>query len=337
MQRAREQAALANRSPVPYSPECVKVNSANYFAVTEFSKVQQEILAPSSALVTIAAVSNSAGLITPLQKERRRGDCMDATPSTLNQQSSASVEQHSVLRTLVLHLLPGALVLVFFVAIAPILWGLGFPSAMAIYLAFVFVLLPFELGYLIYEARERGTSLGDIVLYRQPVPRGQFFALVGALFVWGIIMTLLLSPVDSLVKESLFAWLPGWLDYTNGFSTGGARFSTTSLLITLAFGLIANGIAAPVVEEMYFRGYLLPRISRFGAWAPIINTVLFSLYHFFSLFGFVSRTLTFLPMVYAAWWKRNIYLSMSVHILGNLFGAVLPLLLIVGVLGSGSS
>jgi uncharacterized protein len=91
---------------------------------------------------------------------------MDATPSTLSQQSSASVEQHSVLRTLVLHLLPGALVLVFFVAIAPILWGLGFPPAMAVYLAFVFVLLPFELGYLIYQARKRGTSLGDITWIR---------------------------------------------------------------------------------------------------------------------------------------------------------------------------
>src|SRR5215204_5112768 len=260
---------------------------------------------------------------------------MDATPSTLSQQSSASVEQHSVLRTIVLHLLPGALILVFFVAIAPILWNIGFPPVMAVYLAFVLV-LPFMLGYLIYQARKNGTSLGDIVLYRQPVPRGQFIALVVALFVWGIIIYPLFTPVDLSVKESLFAWLPGWLDYTNGFSTGGARFSTTSLLITLAFGLILDGIAAPVVEEMYFRGYLLPRISRVGAWAPLINTVLFSLYHFFSPFGFVSRTIQFLPTVYVAWWKRSIYISMMVHVLGNLAGAVLPLLLILGVLGSGS-
>ena len=262
---------------------------------------------------------------------------MDTTPTTLSRNTSAVDEQHSVARTLVLHLLPGALILVFFVAVAPILWNIGFPPVMAVYLAFVFVLLPFMLGYLIYQARKNGTSLGDIVLYREPVPRGQFIALVIALFVWGIIISTLLTPVDLSVKESLFAWLPGWLDYTNGFSTGGARFSTTALLITLVFGLIFDGIAAPVVEEMYFRGYLLPRISRFGAWAPLINTVLFSLYHFFSPFGFVSRIITLLPMVYAAWWKRNIYISMSVHILGNLFGAVLPLLLILGILGSGSS
>ena len=262
---------------------------------------------------------------------------MDASTTTLSQDRGAIYEQHSVARTLVLHLLPGALILAFFVAIAPlVVRGLGFPPVMAVYLAILFVLIPFELGYLIYQARKNGTSVGNIVLYRQPVPRGQFLALVVALFLWGIIVVLLVSPVDLFVKESLFSWWPWWLDYTNGFSTGGARFSTTALLITWAFGLIVNGIASPVVEEMYFRGYLLPRISRFGAWAPLINTVLFSLYHFFSAFQNVVRIITYLPMVYAVWWKRNIYISMTVHVLGNLFGAVLPLLLILGVLGSGS-
>ena len=129
---------------------------------------------------------------------------MDASTTTLSQDSGAIYEQHSVARTLVLHLLPGALVLVFFVAVAPILWSLGFPPAMAVYLAFVFVLLPFELGYLIYQARKMGTSLGNIVLYRQPVPRGQFLALVVALFVWGLLISALFTSVDLFVKESLF-------------------------------------------------------------------------------------------------------------------------------------
>jgi len=200
---------------------------------------------------------------------------MDGTPTTLSQDSSAIYQQHSAARTLVLHLLPGALILVFFVAVALILWGIGFPPVMAVYLAIAFVFIPFELGYLIYQARKQGTSLGNIVLYRQPVPKGQFALLVGALFVWGIIIAAPLSPVDFLVKENLSSWLPGWLDNTYGFTGEFARFSTAALLITWVFGLIANGIAAPVVEEMYFRGYLLPRISRLGAWAPLLNTVLF--------------------------------------------------------------
>jgi uncharacterized protein len=58
-------------------------------------------------------------------------------------------EQHSVARTVVLHLLPGALITAFYVGAAPVVRSLGFPSLMAIFLAIGFVLIPFELGYLI--------------------------------------------------------------------------------------------------------------------------------------------------------------------------------------------
>jgi membrane protease YdiL (CAAX protease family) len=259
---------------------------------------------------------------------------MDTTPSTLSQDNSSAVdEQHSVPRTLVLHLLPGVLVLVFFVAVAPLLWGFGLPPVMAIYLASVFVLIPFELGYLVYQARKTGTSLGNIVLYREPVPRGQFVLLVVALFVGGSVIGTLLTPVDFFVKENVFFWLPGWLDVTNGLYEDVSRYSTVAMLIMWVFGLIVNVIVAPVVEEMYFRGYLLPRISHLGAWAPLLNTVLFSLYHFFSPFQNVGRILTLLPVVYAAWWKRSIYVSIAVHVLFNLTASVVTLLLILGIFG----
>ena len=263
---------------------------------------------------------------------------MDAPATTLSQDSGAIYEQHPVSRTLVLHLLPGALMLVFFVAVAPlVVRGLGFPPAMTVYLAFVFVGIPFELVYLIYQARKMGTSLGNIVLCRQPLPRGQFVALVVALFVWGIIIFPLVYPVDLFIKENLFPWVPWWVDITYGLTGEFARFSATSLLITWVLGFIVNGVAGPVVEEMYFRGYLLPRISRFGAWAPLINTTLFSLYHFFNPFSLINRIFQFLPVVYVAWWKRSIYVSMVVHVLGNVAALVVTLLLILGIFGSGSS
>jgi membrane protease YdiL (CAAX protease family) len=63
----------------------------------------------------------------------------------------------------------------------------------------------------------------------------------------------------------------------------------------VGLGDVVNAVAGPVVEEVYFRGYLLPRISRFGAWAPLINTVLFSVYHFFTPWQNVGRILGLLP------------------------------------------
>ncbi len=222
--------------------------------------------------------------------------------------------QHSLARTLVLHLLPGILMVAFYVLAAPLVRGLGFPSLMAIYLAIVFVLIPFELGYLFYRAGKGATSLGNVVLYREPVPRAQFVALVLGLLAWSAVFYVLIyPPLDAFFIKNMFSWLPESFFLAEDFS----QYSTAALLITWVFGLVVNAIAGPVVEEVYFRGYLLPRISRFGAWAPLVNTVLFSVYHFFTPWQNVGRIVGLLPMVYAAWWKRSIYVSMGAHVLGN--------------------
>ena len=227
---------------------------------------------------------------------------------------SRADEQHSLARTVVMHLLPGVLMLAFYVLAAPLVRSLGFPSLMAIYLAILFVLIPFELGYLFYRASRNRSSLGSVVLYREPVPRAQFVALVLGLLAWSsIFYVLVYPPLDLFFIENVFSWLPDSFFLVEDF----ARYSTAALVITWGLGFVVNGIAGPMVEEVYFRGYLLPRISRFGAWAPLVNTVLFSVYHFFTPWQNVGRILGLLPMVYAAWWKRSIYLSMGAHVLGN--------------------
>jgi membrane protease YdiL (CAAX protease family) len=236
-------------------------------------------------------------------------------------------EQHSVARTVVLHLLPGALIVAFYVLAAPVVKSLGFPSLMAIYLAITFVLIPFELGYLFYQARKNGTSLGDVVLYREPVPKGQFVALVLGLFVWSAICSVLFyPPLDAFFIENVFFWVPEWLFFSEDF----ARYSVAALLVMWVFGFAVNAIVGPIVEELYFRGYLLPRISRLGVWAPLLNTVLFSIYHFFTPWQNIGRIIGLLPMIYATWWKRSIYVSIAVHVLGNVSTMLLLLPVLLG-------
>jgi uncharacterized protein len=237
------------------------------------------------------------------------------------------VAQRSVARTVVLHLLPGALIVVFYVLAAPIVRDLGFPALMAIYLAIIFVLIPFELGYLIYQAERSGTSLGSVVLYREPVPKGQFAALVLVTFVWSAICSVLLyPPLDEFFVENVFSWVPEWFLLSEDF----ARYSTAALLVTWVLGFVVNAIVGPTVEELYFRGYLLPRISRLGALAPLLNTILFSVYHFFTPWANVGRIVALLPMVYAAWWKRNLYMGVVVHVLGNISTMLLLLPVLLG-------
>jgi len=93
--------------------------------------------------------------------------------------------------------------------------------------------------------------------------------------------------------------------------------------VTFLVGLVVNGFALPIVEELYFRGHLLPRIDRFGKWAPLINICLFSLYHFWTPWQVISRIVLLLPWVYTVWHKRNILLIIITHCAANTLGWLL--------------
>ena len=84
------------------------------------------------------------------------------------------------------------------------------------------------------------------------------------------------------------------------------------------------------MEELYFRGYLLPRMDRLGRWAPLVNVTLFSLYHFWSPWQVMARVLAIGPTVYAVRWTQNVYLGMVVHCTLNTIGVLLVAGLIVG-------
>ena len=260
--------------------------------------------------------------------ERSPAERSDKAPLAAAQPADPSApEQHSIGRSVVLHLLPGALITLFFVLTAPVARGLGLPSLLAIFLAIPFVLIPFELGYLLREGRRRNgrLSLEGVVLYRQPIPSWQFALLVVGLFLWSGVAFALVGLLDAPLIVAFFRWLPDWFFLDEDLSA----YARPVLLGTWVLGLVGNGLAAPIVEELYFRGYLLPRIARFGGWAPLINTVLFSLYHFFTPWQLLGRILALLPMVYVVWWRRNIYIGMAVHCLGNTVTmlALLPIIL----------
>ena len=72
-------------------------------------------------------------------------------------------------------------------------------------------------------------------------------------------------------------------------------YSREAWLVTLAAYLVLNGFVGPIVEELYFRGYLLPRMEWMGRWAPLVNVSLFSLYHFWSPWQIVGRILGLRP------------------------------------------
>src|SRR5262245_1445396 len=240
----------------------------------------------------------------------------------------SEIRAHSAWRTLTSHLLPGALISAFYFLAGPLVLRAGYPSILALLLAIILILIPFELGYLLYQGKRTSGrfSLHSVVLYREPLPVWNYLLFVPVLLAWMLAVFVLLAPFDSYLAQTLFWWLPDWSLPATSLATI-SQYRQGVVVVTLLAAL-ALSIAAPLVEELYFRGYLLPRIPASRGWAPLINVLLFSLYHFFAPWQNISRIIAILPFVYVVSWKRNIYIGMITH---TAFNTVLN---IVGMLAT---
>lgn len=250
--------------------------------------------------------------------------------SFVKKETQMKTKQHSILRSTILHLLPGAVGTIVYINIAPILIKNGYPSLLGILVAAAVVILPIELGYLFYEARKvnNSFSLNGVVLYRETLPKWQYMVIPLGLVIWGFLVTGVTPLLDNILARAWFSWLPKWFFI---FDMNQLQsYARSALLVTFWIGLIVNGLVLPFVEELYFRGYLLPRLDRFGKWAPLINLSLFSLYHFWTPWQVISRIILLPPWVYIAWHKRNIYLIIIAHCTANVLGWLLTWGLILG-------
>ena len=230
------------------------------------------------------------------------------------------VEQLSVPKLIALHVVPGALVTVAFVAFAPLVKAAGFPPIAGLLGAILLVLVPVELGIVLRTVRRDGGAAA--LPYRQRLGLRQWFWLLPVLIVAAFVGFGVHRLAEPWLIAHLSGWLPQW--FVAPIPLGGINdYSGWSWIVTLCAFFLLNGVIGPVVEELYFRGFLLPRMERLGRWAPLVNASLFSIYHFWSPWQLVARILGIGPTVYAVRWKRNVYLGMAVHCSLNTFAVVL--------------
>lgn len=226
---------------------------------------------------------------------------------------AAHPPQHSLAHSIWLHLLPGVLIVLFAIIVGPMTISAGLPLLLVPSLWVLCVLIPFELGYLLYQGKKRNgrLSLHGIVLYRKPLAVKLYVLLIPALFVWGVLAFLITQPIQPYLIKTLFFWMPGWFLALFAADISGGH-PPTVLLLTVLLYMLTNPAAA-FVEELYFRGYLLPRMAHLKGWAPLLNTVLFSLQHLFSPWQNLGRILGFLPIAYTVAWKKNISIAIITH------------------------
>ncbi len=225
------------------------------------------------------------------------------------------IEKHSTTQSVVLHLLPGILVGCFYLLARQPVANMGYPSIIALILAYAFVLIPVEIGYLLYQGKKKTDrfTLQGIISYRNPIPGWQYFVwTIIIVVVMGAIFTVL-KPTEVFLQERLFFWVPN----TNYGLDG--NYSRTILIVTYSLFLIFVVFLSPLVEELYFRGYLLPRMK--GEFATFFHSFPFAAQHVITPWRIITRTLGLLPLVFGVK-KKNIYMGIIVHILVNMLDLI---------------
>ena len=249
-------------------------------------------------------------MTTPDLSQAVEGDDLPTFPKV-------SIPQHPLLTSITLHLLPGVMFLAFWFLVAPVVQRWRLPAIFAGSFAVLFGQLPLVLGILLYQNRmQTGRfSLRDVIAYRRPVPLWQYLIFVPLLCIWYFQA----SSIWTSLQQDLFTGLPWWLENPLPFIDQSPH---SSLLTKTALGLalISSGIVAPIIEELYFRGFLLPRIDRLGAWAVLLNVSLFALHHLWTPLVNPGRILAWLPIIFIVWRKQNIYIGLYVHLITNLVG-----------------
>jgi membrane protease YdiL (CAAX protease family) len=228
------------------------------------------------------------------------------------------IEQYSFLKIVLLSLLPGILYLILALLITPSILSLGFPSLFVLILTDLIVIVILELLILLFVSKKKVNkySLKSVVPYTKKIPPLNFLIYAASLIAYGYTMSIVLSPISVILKENLFSWMPE-VFLTEAINP--TSFSLTILLITAIFAFIIIGVAVPIVEELYFRGFLMSRISRLGKiWAPLTIVILWSIYHFWAPWNILTFIVLYFPVAWFVIYTENIYLSIITHSIANI-------------------
>jgi len=224
-------------------------------------------------------------------------------------------ERHSLPLSIALHLVPGALIVAAYMLLAePFVKAIGYPIFLAWAIALVIVLAPVLFGLLWLGRKRNGRySLRGVVHYLdKPISRGKITAIIAGLIVWMTVVSLALLPLDNLVFDTFFTWI----SYEGAGGSGTAYldgYAHSLVVVTMVICLPLTGFTLPLIEELYFRGFLLPRISHLRWGAPVLNTVLFAVYHFWTPWSVLSKIIFMFPAVWLVWRKRDIRISIGMH------------------------
>lgn len=232
-------------------------------------------------------------------------------------------------RALAVNFAPGVLTIAVLTAVRPLLEALGWPPV-AGYTIAIAVVTVLELLYLgMYGQAVTGRfSVRAATSFRARLPRLRV-AVTSLGFVAGTAALLgLLEPVTAAIARATDV-LPAWWspDVTD---TQVAVHGQTALVVALLAKLLVDALLNPYVEELYWKGHLMPRLPLRGFGQALAAGVLFSAEHFWQPSEFLLVAVVQVGLCWYTLRSRSLDVAITTHWVVN---SVVTLLALAAVLG----
>lgn len=248
---------------------------------------------------------------------------------------AVSIKAHrniSLIKILVLIFIPTSLLTIAYFAIGHLQERV--PSQLLFFLLALVLLFPIELGILLKASKKEYGYYSVKSAFSNHRKLKWWVILFYGSLLWAFagLMSIIIVPLENMLFAPLTGQLtdllPTYFHWNNISQL--KQFPDSILLLTCIMYFILNGLIGPIIEEMFFRGYLTSKISRYGKYAPLIITVLFSLYHFWLPFNNIFRFIVFYPAAYVAWKMKNIYIAIVFHCLSNMVSVIGLVIIVYG-------
>ena len=211
-----------------------------------------------------------------------------------------------------------------------LMWGIIASIMLSIFVIIGFFLIK-------KEAKANNISILERLLIKK-LGAKQWLICLGIMVV-GIVLSYVVSPTIEFFKElpglSIPDYMPFWLNpsidpMNTDMEVLSPNYSLKGnylVLVIMAITLLLNILA----EEIYFRGWLLPKMQNFGKWSWILNGFLFAMYHTFQLWLFPMLFVLSLATTLTVYLSKSILPAFVSHIVANfLIGVLGVIALVVG-------
>lgn len=246
-------------------------------------------------------------------------------------------KQFSIFQVLLAFAVPSTIGFIGFRYVLPMVYENGTPAVVGWPVVASIMLLGFLVAPLLLMKREADTLNISLKarLCLKPLNRKDWMLAVGILFL-GLIFAMGLGSVSVIWGDFTGLEAPEYFPFflnpaidpmttdpallTPGFELKGAYWLVGLMLITLTLNIL--------VEEVYFRAWLLPKMQNFGKYSWLLNGVFFAIYHTFQLWLLPQILPLSLFMAYVVYKTKSIWPVFIIHLLVNSLTGISMIMLI---------